>query len=64
MATENKLKSTLGVSLLSCDDGNFFNLSRFKVETLTQKGVERELRHADDAAALCASSPWTTPGSA
>ena len=56
MTTHSRLTSATGVSLLSRDDGNFFNLSRFKAKTLTQKVVVRELLYADDAA-LCASSP-------
>jgi len=45
-----------GVSLLSRDDGNFFNLARFRVRTKVQKFVVHELLYVDDAA-LCASSP-------
>lgn len=50
------LDRTVGVSLLSRDDGNFFNLSRFKAKTKTQEFIIRELLYADDAA-LCAASP-------
>jgi hypothetical protein len=51
----DNLSSNVGVSLLSRDDGNFFNLARFKSKTLTEKITIRELLYADDAA-LCASS--------
>ena len=51
----SNLDSDTGVSLLSRDDGNFFNLARFRARTKTQKFVVRELLYADDAA-LCASS--------
>jgi len=50
------LYADAGVSLLSQDDGNFFNLARFQARTKVQKFVVHELLYADDAA-FCASSP-------
>ena len=54
--TTCNLASDTGVSLLSRDDGNYFNLARFKAKTRTQRVIVRELLYADDAA-LCATSP-------
>jgi hypothetical protein len=53
--TDSQLHPSCGVSLLTRDDGNFFNLARFKARSLTEKFVIKELLYADDAA-LCASS--------
>ena len=53
--TNSNLVSFSGVSLLSRDDGNFFNLSRFKAKSRTQRVIVSELLYADDAA-LCATS--------
>lgn len=44
------LDNNTGVSLLSRNNGNFFNLSRFKAKTKTQQFVVRELLYANDAA--------------
>ena len=53
--TNSNLVSSTGVSILSRDDGNFFNLSRFKAKSRTQRVIVSELLYADDAA-LCATS--------
>jgi len=49
------LNADAGVSLLSRDDGNFFNLARLRARTKVQKFAVHELLYADDAT-LCASS--------
>ncbi|XP_069996592.1 uncharacterized protein [Penaeus vannamei] len=54
--THSNLGTSTGVSVLSRDDGNFFNLSRFTAKTRIQRVVVQELLSADDAA-LCASTP-------
>ena len=54
--TNEDLDNTSGVSLLTRDDGNFFNISRFRAKTKTQRHLLRELLYADDAV-FCASSP-------
>jgi len=50
------LDADAGMFLLSQDDGNFFNLARFRAQTKVQKFVVHELLYAD-VAAFCASSP-------
>ena len=53
--TNSKLVSSTGITILPRDDGNFFNLSRFKAKSRTQRVIVSELLSADDAA-LCATS--------
>ena len=55
--TLSKIDSSTGISLLSREDGNYFNIKRFKALTKTHSLIIRELLYDDDAAALCASAP-------
>lgn len=50
------LADSVGISLLTRDDLQFFNLSRFRATTRVQEPVFRELLYAVDDAALFAST--------
>ncbi|XP_067949704.1 uncharacterized protein [Watersipora subatra] len=54
--TDRQLCKSSGVSFLTRDDENFFNLARYKARSLTEKFVIKELIYAGDAA-ICAPSP-------
>ena len=54
--TLSKIDSSTGISLLSRDDGNFFNIKRFKALTKTYSLIIWEVLYAGDVS-LCASAP-------
>ena len=47
--TLSKIDSSTGISLLSREDGNYFNIKRFKALTKTHSLIIRELLYDDDA---------------